>query len=135
MALDPITAALDIGGKLLDKFFPNPAERAQAELELSRLRQTGELAQMVNETSLSKYQTDVNIAEAQSANMFIAGWRPFIGWICGCGLGYQFLIYPILIAAVPKIVPLDVGTLITLLGGMLGLGGLRTMEKLQGKAS
>lgn len=135
MALDPITAALDIGGKLLDKFFPNPQERAQAELELSRLRQTGELAAMVNETSLSKYQTDVNIEEAKSTNMFIAGWRPFIGWICGCGLGYQFLVYPMLIAYVPKIVQLDAGTLITLLGGMLGLGGLRTMEKLQGKAS
>lgn len=139
MALDPVTATIDavssIGGKLLDKFFPDPEERAKAELELFKLRQNGELAAMINDTTLSKYQNEVNLEEAKSANMFIAGWRPFIGWICGCGLGYQFLIYPILIAHTPKIVPLDVGTLVTLLGGMLGLGGLRTMEKLNGKAS
>ena len=61
-------------------------------------------------------------------------WRPFIGWICGMGLAYQFLIYPILIAFIPKVIPLDMGTLLTLLAGILGLGAMRTTEKLQGKS-
>ena len=133
MALDPLTAALEVGGKLLDKFFPNPAERAQAELELIRLKQTGELAELANETSLATAQMGINTEEAKSQSLFVSGWRPFVGWNCGLGLSYQFLVYPILVSYNPGVVSLDINTLITLLGGMLGLGSLRTLEKLRGK--
>ena len=132
MALDPLTAILDIGGKLIDKLFPDPAAKAAASLELFRLQQSGELAVMANETMLAKLQTDINVEDAKNPNLFVSGWRPFIGWICGTGLGYQFLVYPILVAYSPKIVQLDMGTLITLLAGMLGLGALRTQEKIKG---
>jgi hypothetical protein len=127
MALDPVTAALDIGGKLIDRLWPDPSQRDAAKLELLKLQQSGELAGITG-------QVEINKIEGAHSSIFVAGWRPFIGWICGAGLGYQFLVYPILVAFVPKIVQLDMGTLLTLLAGMLGLGALRTTEKLQGKA-
>lgn len=133
MALDPLTAALEVGGKLLDKFFPNPAERAQAELELLRLKNSGELAELANETSLATAQMAINTEEAKSQSLFVSGWRPFVGWNCGFGLSYQFLVYPVLVAYNKDIVSLDINTLITLLGGLLGLGSLRTLEKLRGR--
>lgn len=129
-----ILAFLDIGGKLIDRFWPDPITRDAAKLELFKSQQSGELAIIANETTLAKLQTDINQTEAASPNLFVSGWRPFVGWICGAGLGYQFLIYPILIAFLPKIVPLDISTLLTLLAGMLGFGALRTQEKLQGKS-
>ena len=134
MSLDPVTALLDVGGKLIDKLFPDPAQRAAANYELLKLHQQGELALLAQEVALAKTQTDVNQEEAKSTNWFVAGWRPYIGWICGTGLAYQFLVYPILIAFQPKIVSLDMGTLITLLAGMLGLGTLRSFEKSKGVA-
>ncbi len=126
-SFDPVTAALDIGGKLIDRLWPDPAQRDTAKLELLKLQQSGELAGITG-------QVEINKIEAASASVFVSGWRPFIGWICGAGLGYQFLVYPILVAFVPKIVQLDMGTLLTLLIGMLGLGAYRTTEKLRGKA-
>ena len=128
MALDPITAALDIGGKLIDRLWPDPTQADLAKLELFRLQQSGELQQIAG-------QLEVNKVEATNTSVFVSGWRPFIGWICGPGLAYQFLVYPILVAFVPKIVQLDMGTLLTLLAGMLGLGAMRTQEKLQGVAA
>ena len=123
--MDPISAALDIGGKLIDRLWPDPVQANAAKLELLKLQQSGELAQITG-------QLEINKVEAANPNVFVSGWRPFIGWICGVGLCYQFLIYPILIAYVPKIQQLDMGTLITLLGGLLGLGTMRTVEKLNG---
>lgn len=125
MSLDPISAALDLGGKLIERLWPDPAQRAAAQLELLKLQQSGEL------TAISG-QLEINKAEAANPNWFVSGWRPYIGWVCGTGLAYQFLVYPNLVAFVPKIQPLDMGTLLTLLTGLLGLGGLRTYEKLQG---
>jgi hypothetical protein len=83
-------------------------------------------------------QLDTNKMEAASPKMFVAGWRPFIGWICGSGLGIQFIVNPIFtwIAALAKhpvqFPSLDLGTLMTLLFGMLGLGAMRTYEKTNG---
>jgi len=132
--ITPLGAVLDIGGKLIDKFWPDPATRDAAKLEMFKAQQSGELQLLANETDLAKAQIAVNLADSQSGNFWQSGWRPYIGWICGTGLGYQFLVYPILVAWVPKIVQLDMGTLLTLLGGLLGLGALRTKEKLSGVA-
>lgn len=126
---------LAIGSKIIDNVIPDPAAQAAAKLELLKLNETGRLADMQQELQLAKLQTDTNTEEAKNTNIFISGWRPFIGWICGLGLGYQFLIYPILVSQIPKVVQLDMGTLLTLLAGMLGLAGLRTNEKLKGVAS
>jgi len=128
MNLDPLSAALGIGNKVIDRLWPDPAVANAAKLELLKLQQSGELAQITG-------QLEINKVEAANPSVFVSGWRPFIGWICGTGLGYQFLVYPILVAFEPKIVQLDMGTLITLLGGLLGLGTMRTVEKLNGVAS
>ena len=121
MAIDPITAVSDVVNTVINKIWPDKTEQEKAEL-------AGAIA-------LVQGQLDVNKAEAANSNWFVAGWRPYIVWICGTGLGYQFLVYPILVAFVPKVVQLDMGTLLTLLTGMLGIGGLRTFEKLNGVAS
>tara|TARA_R100000734_G_C3316378_1_gene108851 strand:+ start:2270 stop:2647 length:378 start_codon:yes stop_codon:yes gene_type:complete len=81
-------------------------------------------------------QTKINEVEAQHRSMFVAGWRPFIGWICGIAFGYHFIAFPIIRTIYPDIEfpQLDSEPLFTVLMGMLGLGGLRTFEKLKGKA-
>lgn len=140
MGLDPLSIALDLGGKIIERIFPDPAQAATAKLELLKMQQSGELARLAADTDLAKGQLAVNQVEAANANIFVSGWRPFIGWVCGSGLAFQFLAAPLLtwgaelfgkMVAVPT---LDMGTLLTLLLGMLGLGSMRTMEKLQGKA-
>jgi len=132
MALDPVTALLDIGSKVIDKIWPDPIERDKAKLELLRLQQSGELAVIVG-------QMEINKVEAASTSLFVAGWRPGVGWTCVFGLAYSFVAQPLLawgsnIWTIPVPPELDMGTLITLLGGMLGLGGLRTAEKMKGVA-
>ena len=123
---DAITAAL----RVLDKFVPDPAAKAKAEAELRTSLQLWD-----------KGQTDINVVEAANPNLFVSGWRPFIGWVCGLALAYQYVAAPLLmwvatslhiaLAAPPK---LD-GTLWELVFALLGMGGLRTLEKVKGVAS
>lgn len=141
MALDPITVALEIGSKVIDKLWPDPAQRDAAKLELLKMQQSGELAELTASVELAKGQLAVNRAEAQSSSVFVSGWRPAVGWVCVLGLLYTFLIRPMLAwssgfadTPVPVPPPLDMADLLTLLLGMLGLGGLRTAEKIKGVA-
>tara|TARA_B100001287_G_scaffold101085_1_gene85006 strand:- start:31519 stop:31896 length:378 start_codon:yes stop_codon:yes gene_type:complete len=80
-------------------------------------------------------QTKINEVEAQHRSMFVAGWRPFIGWICGLAFAYHFVAFPIVRTIYPDVEfpVLNTEPLFTVLMGMLGLGGLRTFEKLKGK--
>ena len=134
MSLDPISAALDLGNTLITRIFPDPEKADQAKLELLKLQQSGELASMTA-------QTDINKEEAKSSSIFVSGWRPFVGWVCGSSFALHFVLLPIinfaLIANGHKEVVLafDMSTLMTLLMGLLGLGGMRTYEKVQGVAS
>lgn len=85
---------------------------------------------------LINIQTKINEIEAQHRTVFVAGWRPFIGWICGVALAYNFVIRDLLVWLVqPEVVPpaLQMEHLLTVLMGMLGLGGLRTYEKIKDK--
>jgi len=131
MTFDPISAALDLGNTLITRLFPDPAQADAAKLELLKLQQNGELASMTA-------QTDINKEEAKSASLFVSGWRPFVGWICGSAFALHYLIIPIanfiLVATGNKevILSFDMQTLLTLLMGLLGLGGYRTYEKVQG---
>lgn len=139
MAFDPITVALDIGGKLIDRLWPDPTEAAKAKMQLLTMQQTGELARLTADTDLMTAQMAVNEAEAKSPSIFVAGWRPFVGWCCGVGVGIQFL-GPLLSWGAQltghdvKFPELDTGTLLPLLLGMLGIGGMRTYEKVTGTA-
>ncbi len=131
MALDPISALLEIGGKVIDRVWADPVQASVARLELIKIQQSGELAQIVG-------QMDINKAEATNPNLFVAGWRPFIGWVCGFGFAVQFVIGPLgewitNIYGHPVQFPqMDIGTMMPLLFGMLGLGAYRTAEKIQG---
>lgn len=141
MAFDPISAALDIGSKLIDRLWPDPSQANAAKLELMKMTQTGELAQLTADTDLAKAQAAINQAEAGNANLFVSGWRPAVGWVCAAGLFSQFIVRPFAEFAAhllqhPVDYPsLDIGTLLTLLLGMLGLGAMRTVEKTQGVAT
>lgn len=126
--------------KIVDKLIPDPAAKAQAQLQLIQMQQAGEFKQLEADLQAAQMQTDVNKVEAASSDPFTSRWRPFIGWICGTGLGVQFLVGPLLTWAAalyghPVAFPqLDMGTLMTLLLGMLGLGSMRTIEKVKGVA-
>lgn len=134
MALDPVTALLDIGGKVIDRLFPDPTQKAAAQLELFKLQQQGELSQMAG-------QMDINKTEAASGNAFVSGWRPFVGWVCGTGFAVQFVIGPMAewgaaLAGHPvKFPQMDMATMMPLLFGMLGLGAYRSYDKKNGTAS
>lgn len=123
MLLDSV---LDIGSKLIDRLIPDPMQKAQAQLDLVKLQQSGELAEMTA-------QTDINKVEAGSSSFFVAGWRPYIGWVCGVALTYQYIARPFLVAFLPayQFPGLD-ENLWQLMMGMLGLGGLRSFEKFKG---
>lgn len=83
---------------------------------------------------LIELQAEINKVEAQNRSMFISGWRPFIGWICGFAFGFHYIVMPLLLAYTDiKPVEFDTNSLFTVLMGMLGLGGLRTYEKLKDK--
>lgn len=124
-----IDDAIAAGLKVLDKFIPDPAEKAKAESELRSTLLAWDQGQMA-----------VNAAEAANASVFTSGWRPSIGWICSAALGYQYVVTPLLmwgaqIVGHPLPVPprLD-DSLWELMFGMLGMGGLRTFEKIKGVA-
>jgi hypothetical protein len=134
MSLDPISAALDLGTTLINKIFPDPAQASEAKLKLLELQQNGELAIMTA-------QTDINKTEAANSSVFVSGWRPAIGWVCALALAYQYLVRPLggtiaslLGLTIPPLPGLD-DNLWQLMMGMLGMGGLRTFEKVQGVAS
>ena len=113
---------------LLDKFVEDKDQKAKLAHEIATLaeRQAHEIA---------KSQIEVNRAESQSGSVFIGGWRPATGWVCVLGFGVNFLVIPLTnlflsITENPLLVPsLDVSEMMPVLLGMLGLGGMRTVEK------
>lgn len=135
MSLDPISAALDIGGKIIDRLWPDPTQAAAAKLELLKMQQNGDLAAMVA-------QTDINKIEAASSSIFIAGWRPFVGWVCGAALVYAAILEPlarflskVLFSYAGEFPVIDTTLTMQILLGMLGMAGLRSWDKKNGTAS
>ena len=132
-----LSGLFDLGKGLIDRLFPDPAAKAQAQLELLKMQQTGDLAQLAADTDLSKLQIQVNIEEAKSTNWFVAGWRPFVGWTCGAALAYVSIIEPIVRLAakihgyVGEFPEIDTDITMQTLFGLLGLGAMRTVEKLK----
>lgn len=137
--MDPISLGLNFVSKIADKIWPDPAAKAAGLLELERLRQTGELAYLAAETDLAKGQLEINKAEAENANWFVSGWRPFVGWGCGFGLVYAALVEPFARFAAVVIFDykgefpvLDTTITTQVLFGMLGLGAMRSYDKKAG---
>ena len=136
MAIDPITTALDLGTKIIERLWPDPTQQNDAKLKLLELQQTGELAKLTADTDLAKAQALIDEAEAHSTSMFIAGWRPAVGWVCAVAFAYHYILQPLLafilaVCNIQIILPaFDSVNMMTVLMGMLGLGAYRTVEKL-----
>jgi len=134
MPIPIIDGILGVAEKLIDKLIPDPKQKAEALLKLKEMEQSGDLAVIAGQNS-------INAIEAANANVFVSGWRPFIGWVCGSALACQLVLGPMVmwgsaLAGHPVALPvMQTELLTTLLVGMLGLGGMRTVEKLQGAAS
>lgn len=132
-AFDPLTAGLQIGSQLIDRLWPDPATKAAASAELLKMQLNGELA-------IATGQLEVNKAEAASPSVFVAGWRPFIGWACGMGCVWNWLGLPMALFVAEclgrhvNVRAADLSEMMPLLAGMLGIGGLRTIEKIKGVA-
>jgi hypothetical protein len=117
--------------EVIDRLIPDKAAAAAAKLEM-------EAKIMESIASQNIAQTEVNKIEAASSNLFVAGWRPFTGWVCGVAFAYHFIGLPVLLfvaalAGEPIAAPtFDMDALFTVLMGMLGLGGLRSFDKVKG---
>jgi len=142
MALDPVTAILDIGSRVIDRLWPDPAQAATAKLELFKMQQSGELAQLAADTELAKGQIAVNVEEAKSSSLFVSGARPFILWGCGAAMLYVGLVEPVarFVAMVAygytgSFPVIDTTLTTQVLLGLLGLAGFRSMDKKNGVAS
>lgn len=140
MDITGIGSLLDFGRTIIERFVPDPAMKLKATQDMYDAQQRGELAKMAAETGLMMAQIDVNKVEASNTSLFVSGWRPAVGWVCVLGILYSFVAWPFLawasgiwkFEAPPT---LDMGTLITLLAGMLGFAGMRTFEKLNNVAA
>ncbi len=134
--MNPIGAIAAAVGGVIDDLHTSDKERLDAEVELRKI-----------DAGLLQGQMDVNKVEAASSSLFVAGWRPAIGWIGAVALAYQFLLYPLLVWAwallqARGLVPgnlqpppmLDIEALWVVLSGMLGIAGLRSVEKVKGVA-
>jgi hypothetical protein len=126
--------AKDIREAITGKSILDPNKQAEIELKLLELQNKAEEWQYL----MMKAQTDINLEEAKSTNFFVSGWRPSIGWVCSASLAFNFIIMPMGIWVAKffkfEIAPLtlDMQTLMTILFALLGIGTMRTVEKLKG---
>lgn len=127
---------LEIGTSIINKIFPDPNQAADAKLKLLQMQQDGDLKELSAALERDLAQAKVNEVEAASSNMFVAGWRPAIGWVCAAALAYQYLIRPLMPLFVPgmEALPSIDDSLWELVFVMLGFGGLRSFEKHRGLA-
>src|SRR6056297_1866728 len=126
--MNPIFGAL-VGPvtSLLEKVIPDKDKRAELAHEIATLAERQTHEQIIS-------QIQVNKQEAAHKSLFVAGWRPAVGWTCCAALGCNYLAFPLLAAAGISIEALDLATMLPVLLGMLGLGGMRTYEKRNGVA-
>ena len=125
-ASDPVTAVAGLADTIISRLWPDKTEQERAQMAAALIVVQGQL--------------DANKAEAGSSSVFVAGWRPFIGWVCGAGCAWNWLGLPValfvaaLLGHPLALKPADLSEMMPLLMGMLGMGGLRTLEKIQGVA-
>lgn len=123
---------------LIEKVLPDPKAAAEAKLKMMEMAQSGELAFLDAAKQEAAGQVATNVEEAKSESLFKSGWRPAVGWICAFSVAYPICraLLPWLITVFgghpPVLPPLDMTETGQLLLGMLGLGTMRTMEKLKG---
>lgn len=135
-----LPALFDIAGKIFDRVIPDKvaAEKAKADFLVAAQSQ---------DFQLLLGQLQVNSEEAKSQSVFVSGWRPFVGWVCGVALAYTYVVLPFLqffvytfatqevVRQFSRLPKLDLDDLLPILLGMLGLAGYRTLEKIRGVAA
>lgn len=132
--MDPISSISNLANTLIGRIWPDPKDQASAEALLIKTQMDAALAQ-------AQQQIDINKIEAGSTNIFVSGWRPFVGWACGAAFAGHFIVLPALnwlvqlFGHAPITIPFDMDTLSTVLMGLLGLGAMRSVEKVAGVAS
>jgi hypothetical protein len=134
-----VDSVFNLASTVINKIWPDPATKAEAILKLQELEQRGELAELASATQLATGQLEINKIEAASSNLFVSGWRPAVGWVCCFSFAYILILQPFLLflcALFNKVIPtlpnIDTDLLGWALGGILGLGGMRTVEKVKG---
>ena len=127
-------ALLGPATQLLDKFVEDKDKKNELAHEIATMAER-------HAQELAKGQLDINKAEAQHKSIFVSGWRPSVGWVCSIAMAYHFVLQPLIVFGVtvagveiPELPKFDMNSLMTVLMGMLGLGGLRTFEKTKGVA-
>jgi hypothetical protein len=130
--MNPVTAILGLVDTVVSRIWPDKTEQEKEQFTLA-------IQQELDKTQLLTGQMSTNAAEGASGNMFVAGWRPAVGWICALAFGWMYFVQPMFLFAVaatghpvPSLPHLDIGEMMPILLGMLGLGGLRTYEKVNG---
>jgi hypothetical protein len=124
MALDPLTAGLDLANNVISKLWPDKSDQERQEIAAALVVVQG--------------QIDINKVEAGSNSLFVAGWRPAVGWVCALSFGFKYIGGPLLILAAEfsghkvTLPVFDYAEMMPILFGMLGLGGFRTFEKVKG---
>lgn len=139
MALDPITAIFDLGQTAIKTIWPDANKRIEELRKLEELKQRGNIAELNSHVQLMLAQINVNLEQAKSKDWKVAGARPFIIWVCGIGLGFQYVIHPLFIwvwafASMEGLPPppLDMSVMMPLLFGLLGLSQMRSNDKKNG---
>jgi len=126
---DPAIDAVSAVGNVVDQLFTSDEERAQAAVLMEKLRQKPGIL-----------QAEINRIEASHRSLFVAGWRPFIGWVCGVGFLWAFLLHPlfewfVLLSGLEVITPeIATNNMMELVLALLGLGTLRSVEKMTGRS-
>jgi len=130
--LDILGKLVDPVSNILDKVVEDKDQKARLAHEIATMAER-------HAQELARGQIEINKEEAKSRNIFIAGWRPFVGWTCGLALFWHFLGLPVTLFITgwfdlqhPPLPEFDMQSLMTVLLGMLGLGGMRTFEKFKG---
>lgn len=135
MTIDPLTSILNVGQSVIERIWPDANKRAEEMRKLEELRQKGDLALLEAHVKMLTGQLDINRTEAQHASIFVAGWRPFVGWICGFALAYVAIIEPLMrfasvMAGYEGEFPvIDTSLTMQVLLGMLGIGAMRSLDK------
>jgi hypothetical protein len=127
-----LSALLGPATQLLDKFVEDKDKKNELAHEIATMAER-------HAQELAKGQLDINKEEAKHRSIFVSGWRPSVGWVCSIAMAYHFVVQPLIVFGVtvagveiPELPKFDMNSLMTVLMGMLGLGGLRTFEKTKG---
>ena len=135
MSLDPFTAAMNLGKEVIERIWPDPTQRAEQLFKLQKLEQDGNLSALHSHVSLMLGQLSVNAKEAEHKSIFVSGWRPYIGWICGFVLFFNYIVIYLIelglrfVDGVSAPPPMDMTQLMPIIMGMLGIAGMRSFDK------